>query len=404
MTDPSNLRNDFPNLKTLVNGHPVVYLDNAATTFKPQSVIDAINDYYTNYTSNVHRGLHSMSEQATSAFESSREKTQKFLNAKSSDEIIFTSGTTDSINLVAHCFGQQFLNPGDQILITEMEHHSNIVPWQIICEQKGTELKVLPFNDKGELRLDLLDDLLTDKTRLMALTHISNSLGTINPIEIIIKKAHVKNIPVLIDAAQSISHTRLDVQQLDCDFLAFSGHKLFGPTGIGVLYGKKKWLDVLPPYKGGGDMIENVTFEKTTYAPIPGKFEAGTPNIAGAIGLGAAIDYVQALNLTTLAEHKNRLLQLATAELSCVPGLRLIGTATDKTSVISFIIDEIHAHDLGTLLNEEGVAVRTGHHCTMPVMAHFGVTATTRASLSIYTTRQDIENFLTALNKARALF
>jgi cysteine desulfurase/selenocysteine lyase len=398
------IREDFPNLHTRIRGRPLVYLDNAATTFKPFTVIQAIEAYYRQGTSNIHRGVHYLSEKATAAYESAREKIKIFLNAKSSEEIIFTRGTTEAINLVAHSFAKQYCKAGDEIIISAMEHHSNIVPWQIVCQERGCHLRVIPINEKGELILSEFDKLLSEKTRLVAIVYASNSLGTINPVKEIIAKAHVYRIPVLLDAAQAVDHLSMDVQALDCDFLAFSGHKIYGPTGIGILYGKANWLDSLPPYQGGGDMIASVTFAKTTYNHLPYKFEAGTPHVAGGIGLGAAVDYVRSLGCEDIAAYKKELLAYATATLQRVDDLRIIGTAQHKTSIISFILPHIHAHDLGTLVDEEGVAIRTGHHCTMPVMQYFGVAATSRASLTFYNTKEEIDILAAAIEKAKAVF
>jgi len=399
-----DIRNDFPNLNVKVHEKSLVYLDNAATTFKPQVVIDSINKYYAKYTSNVHRGVHSLSEQATTAYEDTRNTVKKFLNASSEKEIIFTKGTTDSINLVAHSFGKEFVHEGDEIIITEMEHHSNIVPWQILCEENGAQLKILPMNDNGELCIDQLDDLISNNTKLISVVYVSNSLGTINPVKEIIDQAHKHDIKVMIDAAQAVSFTPIDVQDLDCDFLAFSSHKLFGPTGVGILYGKQALLDQMPPYQGGGDMISSVTFEKTIYNDLPYKFEAGTPNIADVIGLGTAIDYFQELNFESMQLYKKDLLIYGTEALQKVNGIKIIGQAKNKTSVLSFIVEGVHAHDLGTLLDQEGVAVRTGHHCTQPVMDHFNITATSRASLAMYNTKEEIDHLVIALNKAISLF
>lgn len=398
------IRKDFPNLHIKVRGKPLVYLDNAATTLKPKSVIDTIRKHYSSQTSNVHRGVHFLSEQATLQFEKSREKVQKFLNAQDSSEIIFTRGSTESINLVAASYGRAFLNKGDEIIISEMEHHSNIVPWQILCQDKGCVLKIIPFNDKGELDLKAFGNLLGPKTKFVSIVYISNSLGTINPVREIIKKAHEQNAVVLIDAAQAVSHVPVDVRELDCDFLAFSGHKLFGPTGVGVLYGKKGLLNQMPPYQGGGDMIASVTFEKTTYNVLPYKFEAGTPNVADVIGLGAAIDYVQSIGWSYIQKHDEGLLEYGTRALKKVPGLKLIGTAKEKTAVLSFILPNAHAHDIGTLVDQEGIAIRTGHHCTQPVMKHFGVPATSRASLSIYNTTDELDKLVNALKKVEKIF
>jgi len=398
------IRADFPNLNVKVRKKPLVYLDSAATTLKPQVVIDAIEKHYKESTSNVHRGVHTLSEKATADYENSREKVRAFLNASKTSEIIFTSGTTDSINLVAQCYGRGFFKEGDEILITEMEHHSNIVPWQMLCEERKCLLKIVPINDQGELIFEEFERLLGPKTKLVSVVYISNSLGTVNPIEKIIRCAHRFNIPVLVDAAQAVSHYKIDVQTLDCDFLVFSSHKLFGPTGVGVLYGKESLLDRMPPYKGGGDMIASVTFEKTTYNVLPYKFEAGTPNIADVIGLGAAIDYVQTIGLEQIAAHKDHLLAYGTKKLNEIPDIKLIGTAKHKSSILSFVHPFIHAHDMGTLVDEEGVAIRTGHHCTQPVMKHFNVPATSRASLSLYNTKGEIDILVNAIKKAEEIF
>jgi len=402
--DINQIRQDFPNLNVTVHGKPLVYLDNAATTFKPQSVINAIETHYFQETSNVHRGVHRLSEVATANYEGARVKIQKFLNARHSHEIILTKGTTESINLVAGTYGRTFLTAGDEIIISEMEHHSNIVPWQMLCEEKGCALRVIPMNDNGELKFEEFEKLLNERTKFISIVYVSNSLGTINPVKKIIDAAHKRSIPVLVDAAQAVSHHPIDVARLDCDFLAFSGHKLFGPTGVGVLYGKAELLNKMPPYQGGGDMIASVTFEKTTYNVLPYKFEAGTPNVAGVIGLGAAIDYVSSIGLNNIADYKKDLLDYATKALQTVEGLKLIGTAKDKTSILSFVIEGIHAHDVGTLVDQEGVAIRTGHHCTQPVMKHFGVPATSRASISMYNTKEEIDTLVDALNKAKKIF
>jgi len=399
-----HIRGEFPNLNVKIHGKPLVYLDNAATTFKPQVVIDTIEKHYKTGTSNVHRGVHTLSEQATADFENSRIKVQNFLNAQASCEIIFTRGTTESINLVAQSYGRAFLQKGDEIIISEMEHHSNIVPWQILCEQKGCVLKIAPFNDNGELIWEAFEKLLGPRTKLVSVVYMSNSLGTINPIKKIIEAAHKVGAVVLIDGAQAVSHSKVDVVDLDCDFFAFSSHKLFGPTGVGVLYGKKKLLERMPPYQGGGDMIASVTFEKTIYNVLPYKFEAGTPNVADVIGLGAAIDYVESIGLEIIAEYKKELLDYGTEVLGKVPDLKFIGTAKNKTSILSFILPEIHAHDIGTLVDQEGVAIRTGHHCTQPVMQHFNITATSRASLTFYNTKEEIDTLAQALIKAKDVF
>jgi cysteine desulfurase/selenocysteine lyase len=398
------IRKDFPNLHIDVRGKPLVYLDNAATTLKPQAVINAVNRYYESETSNVHRGVHYLSEKATADFEAAREKVRKFINAGKRSEIIFTRGTTDAINVVMQSYGRTFLKEGDEILISHMEHHSNIVPWQMLCEEKGTKLNVIPINDAGELIYDEFRKLLTPKTKLIAVVYISNSLGTINPVKQIIQDAHQCRIPVLIDGAQAVGHRAVDVQDLDCDFFAFSGHKLFGPTGVGVLYAKEALLGKMPPAQGGGDMISSVRFEKTTYNILPYKFEAGTPNIAGVIGLGAAIDYVQKIGMDNIEEYEQGLLNYGTQSLKAVDKLQLIGTAREKTAILSFVLPHIHAHDMGTLVDEDGVAIRTGHHCTMPVMLRFNVPATCRASLSFYNTKEEIDTLLKAIERAKVVF
>jgi cysteine desulfurase/selenocysteine lyase len=394
------IREDFPILNTIVNGRPLVYLDNAATTQKPKSVIRAIENYYTTLNSNVHRGVHSLSQKATDAFEESRRKTAAFINARSENEIIFTKGTTESINLLAACFGKQFIGRGDEIIISAMEHHSNIVPWQMICEERGAVLKVIPITKEGELQMDVFANMLNEKVKIIALTYVSNALGTVNPVKEIIEQAHAKNIPVMIDAAQAIQHIAIDVQELDCDFLVFSGHKMYGPTGIGVLYGKESWLNQLPPYQGGGEMIKTVSFEKTIYNEIPFKFEAGTPNIEAAICLGTAIDYLNKIGLENIHQYEDELLKYATEKLTTIDGIRFIGTAKNKSSVISFLVNDIHPYDIGTLLDKQGVAVRTGHHCTQPLMDFYKIPGTVRASFAFYNTKEEIDNFVAALEKA----
>ena len=402
--DVKKIRQDFPNLHVSVHGKPLVYFDNAATTFKPRPVLEAMGAYYQEYTSNVHRGVHELSEKATAAYEGARGKVQKFLNARDAREIIFTRGTTESINLVAYSYGRHFLKKGDEVLISEMEHHSNIVPWQMLRDEKGCVLKVIPFNDQGELIYEEFERLLTAKTKLLSIVYISNSLGTVNPVKKMIKAAHGRGALVLVDAAQAVGHRRVDVRDLDCDFLAFSGHKLFGPTGVGVLYGKAQLLEKMPPFHGGGDMISSVTFEKTTYNTLPYKFEAGTPAVAEVIGLGAAIDYVLSIGFERIEAREQSLLEYGTRALQKVPGLKLIGTAKDKVAILSFIFPGVHAHDIGTLINDEGIAIRTGHHCTQPVMKHFGVPATSRASLSFYNTTAEIDRLVEALIKVREVF
>lgn len=392
------IRNEFPTLNQDVNGKKLVYFDNGATAQKPLSVIQAVENYYKNDNANIHRGVHFLSQKATDAYEQARVKLQGFINAKHSHEIIFTKGTTDAINTLAFSFGET-LQAGDEVLISYMEHHSNIVPWQMVCDRKGAVLKVIPMNERGELLMDVFDELLTDKTKLVAITHISNALGTIIPVEEIIEKAHVKGAKVMLDGAQSVQHLKVDVQDLDCDFFVFSGHKMFGPTGTGVLYGKEALLNVLPPYQGGGDMIEKVTFEKTTYNELPYKFEAGTPNIAGVIGLGAAVDYWNTLDQEAIKFHEQELLEYAQEQLIKIEGLKIIGTAENKASVVSFIIDGVHPFDIGTLMDKQGIAVRTGHHCAQPIMDFYKVPGTIRASFAFYNTKEEIDLFIKALNR-----
>jgi cysteine desulfurase/selenocysteine lyase len=401
--DVARLREDFPILRRTVHGKPLVYLDNAATSQKPQCVLDCEARYYAELNANIHRGVHSLSQQATDAYEAARDTVQRFINAARREEIVFVRGTTDAINLVATSFGQRF-QPGDEILITEMEHHSNIVPWQLLCERSGAVLRVGPMDDAGELMLDEFERQLNARTRLVAVTHLSNALGTINAVKRIIDLAHAKGVAVLIDGAQAVPHIKIDVQALDCDFYAFSSHKLYGPTGVGVLYGKAAWLAAMPPYQGGGDMIRQVTFAKTTYNDLPYKFEAGTPNIAGVIGLGAAIDYVNKLGLDAIAAQEHELLAYATEQARRVSGLRLIGTAREKASILSFVLNGVHPHDVGTILDDEGVAVRTGHHCAMPVMEHFHIPATVRASFALYNTRAEVDALFRAVRKAQEVF
>ena len=402
--EANRLRSQFPALNQEVRGKPLVYLDNAATSQKPQSVIDAISDYYSRYNANVHRGLHALSEMATAEYEGARAKVRKFINASDDQEIIFVRGTTDGINLVAGSYGHANLAPGDEIIISEMEHHSNIVPWQMLCEQAGAELKVVPFNEDGELLVDEYESMLGPRTKLVAMAHTSNALGTINPVKTIVDMAHARDIPVLIDGAQAVPHGPVDMQDLDCDFFTFSSHKVFGPTGMGVLYGKADILESMPPYQGGGDMIKSVTFEKTIYNDLPYKFEAGTPNIAGAIGLGAAIDYVESVGMARIFDYEKRLLHYAHEALSSIERVRILGIAREKAGVVSFLLEGIHAHDVGTILDTEGVAIRTGHHCAQPVMQHFGVPATARASLAFYNTRSDIDALVKGLDKVIEVF
>jgi len=398
------IREDFPALRLTVHGKPLVYLDNAATTQKPQVVIDALTRYYTEENSNVHRGVHFLSQVATQAYDGGRTRVRRFLNAAHDHEIVFTRGTTDGINLVAQSYGRKHLRAGDEVIISAMEHHSNIVPWQMICDEKRANLKVVPITDAGELRLDEYERMLTDRTKLVAVVHVSNALGTVNPIREMIALAHGRGVPVLVDGAQSIPHMPVDVREMDCDFYAFSGHKLFGPTGIGVLYGKADLLEAMPPYQGGGDMISAVTFEKTIYNTLPYKFEAGTPHIAGVIGMAAAIEYVERIGRNQIAAYEADLLAYGTELLSAIPGLRLVGTAKEKVGVLSFVVDGIHAHDIGTILDMEGVAVRAGHHCAMPVMKRLGVPATARASVAFYNTRADMDALAKAIHKAIEVF
>jgi cysteine desulfurase / selenocysteine lyase len=402
--DAERVRADFPILARRVNGKPLVYLDNAATSQKPRSVIETIERYYTDENANIHRGVYYLSSRATEAYEGAREKARAFLNAPEAREVIFVRGTTEAVNLVASSFGHARLERGDEVLVTAMEHHSNIVPWQIICAERGATLGVIPMNRAGELLLDEYERLLSPRTKLVALVHVSNSLGTINPIAEIAARAHTRGAVVLVDGAQAAPHMPVDVQALGCDFYTVSGHKMFGPTGIGLLYGRAELLEALPPYQGGGDMIRSVTFAKTTYAPIPAKFEAGTPHIAGAIGLGAAIDYLARLDRAAAMAHEAGLLAYAEERLGAVPGVRFVGTAAQRTAVVSFVLEGVHAHDVGTIVDQEGVAIRTGHHCTQPVMEFFGVPATARASFAFYNTRADVDALAAAVAKVRTLF
>ena len=401
--DVERVRKDFPALDQTVHGKPLVYLDNAATSQKPLAVIEAEEDFYRRDCSNIHRGVHELSDRATRAYETARVKVQRFLNARDTREIIFVRGTTEAINLVASTFGRKNIHAGDEVLITAMEHHSNIGPWQILCEEKGAKLRVAPINDRGEVLFEEFEKLLGPKTRLAAVVHVSNVLGTINPVRELIEAAHRKNVPVLVDGAQAAPHLKVDVRALDCDFYAFSGHKLYGPTGIGVLYGKAELLDTMPPYQGGGDMISSVTFEKTVYNSLPYKFEAGTSNIAGGIGLGAAIDYLNQIGMENIAAYEDELLAYATEAVSRIPGLRIIGTAAKKAGVISFVMEGIHPHDVGTVLDQEGIAVRTGHHCAQPLMERFGIPATTRASFAFYNTKREIDALVAGIYKAKEL-
>jgi cysteine desulfurase/selenocysteine lyase len=398
------IRKDFPILNTMVHGKPLCYLDNAATTQKPKSVVDAEVNYYYYLNSNVHRGVHHLSEAATQAYEEARVKVQKFINAPSEKEIIFTRGTTESINLVAQTFGRSTLKEGDEIILSAMEHHSNIVSWQLIAKEKKVKIKVIPITDKGELIIEEYKKLLSPRTKIVSVVYVSNSMGTINDVQTIISLAHERNIPVLLDAAQAVNHLPVDVQNLDCEFLAFSGHKVYGPTGIGVLFGKKEYLDAMPPYQGGGDMISKVTFEETTFNSLPYKFEAGTPNIAGTIGLGAAIDYVTKTGIDNIALHEHEILEYATESISKINGLRIIGQADNKCSVISFVLDNVHPHDVGTFLDFEGIAIRTGHHCTQPLMDRFGIPATSRASFALYNTKEEADILTAGIKKVIEVF
>lgn len=402
--DVNAIRADFPVLDQKVNGKPLVYLDNAATTQKPRQVIDTIDEYYRRYNSNIHRGVHSLSEKATAAYEAARETVRDFINAPATREIIFVRGATEGINLVAQSYGMTNLKAGDEIIISEMEHHSNIVPWQLLCERTGAVLRVIPINDDGDLKLESYQSLLGPKTKLVSIVHISNALGTINPVKQIVDLAHEHDALVLVDGAQATAHTGIDVQALDCDFYVFSGHKMFGPTGIGVLYGKTDLLNAMPPYQSGGDMIKMVTLEKTLFNELPYKFEAGTPHIAGVIGMGAAINYIKSIGLDNIAAYEHDLLDYAAAAVSDIKGLKLVGTAKKKTSILSFTLGNIHAHDIGTILDHEGVAIRAGHHCAMPVMERFGIPATARASFALYNSRGEVDTLVKALNKCKEIF
>lgn len=402
--DARRVRDDFPALHQDVHGKSLVYLDSAATTLKPQVVIDTVADVYARDCANIHRAVHLLSQRATARFEDAREKVRAFLNANDTDEVIFTRGTTESVNLVAQSWARTFLHEGDEVLITELEHHSNIVPWQIVCQQVGAELVVVPMTDCGEITREAFEEQLSPRTRLVAMAHVSNALGTVLPVEELIGLAHQEGAVVLLDGAQAVSHVPVDVQSLDCDFYAFSGHKLYGPTGIGVLYGRERLLEGMPPYQGGGDMIRSVTFAETIYNDLPYKFEAGTPNIAGAIGLGAAIDYLKSFDQEAVHAHENAVLRYATEALGSVAGLRLIGTAPGKVACASFLMDAAHPHDIGTIVDSEGVAIRTGHHCAQPVMEHFGIAATARASFGMYNTTEDVDALVWALHRVKELF
>ena len=401
--DIEQIRKDFPVLNQQINGRPLVYLDNAATNQKPQSVIDALSQYYEGYNANIHRGIHQLAEQATAAFEASRRAVQSFLNAKHWEEIIFTYGTTDGINLVAQSYGRKFLKEGDEIIISTMEHHSNIVPWQMLCEERGCVLRVIPVDDNGELIIDEYEKLLSERTKLVSVVHVSNSLGTINPVKTIIDMAHGVGAVVLIDGAQASSHLDLDVQALDADFYVFSAHKLYGPTGMGVLYGKKAILDSMPPYRGGGEMIKEVTFEKTTYNELPYKFEAGTPNIADVVAVKTALEYMDNLGKENIAAHEQDLLQYATEQLSELDGLRIVGQAKEKIGVVSWVMDGIHHQDTGVILDQQGIAVRTGHHCCQPLMQRFGIAGTTRASFAVYNTKDEVDKLVTGIRRVQKM-
>lgn len=404
LVDIESIRAQFPILQREVNGKPLIYFDNGATSQKPKSVIDAINHYYEYENSNIHRGVHTLSQEATSAYEDVRKKVQKFINAEHDHEIIFTSGTTGGINLVASSFGENLIRKGDEILITAMEHHSNIVPWQMLCERKGAILKVVPISQEGEIDIEEYKKLIGPKTELISLVHVSNSLGTINPIKEMIDIAHAENIPVMIDGAQAIHHTPVDVQELDCDFYVFSAHKMYGPTGVGVLYGKEELLNDMAPYQGGGDMIKNVTFEKTIYNDLPHKFEAGTPNIAGGIGLGAAIDFINSIGYDFIIQHEAELSRFATSQLRDIKGLRFIGTAKERAGLVSFVLDGIHPYDTGVILDKLGLALRTGHHCTQPVMTFFQVPGTVRASFAVYNTKQEVARLVEGIDRVKRMF
>jgi len=402
--DVYQVRADFPILEQRVNGYPLVYLDNGATSQKPRSVIDAIVNYYTTENSNVHRGVHTLSQQATEDYEGARAKIRRFINAGDDREIIFTRNTTEGINLVAHSYARQNVGPGDDIIVSNMEHHSNIVPWQMVCEEKGANLRVVPIDDTGELVMDEYEKMLSPRTKLVSITHVSNALGTILPAAEIVRMAHDHGAPVLLDGAQAVPHMPVDMQELDCDFYVFSGHKLFGPTGIGILYGKAEYLEAMPPFMGGGDMIKSVTFEKTIYNDLPYKFEAGTPDIAGAIGLGAAVDYVTNLGFESITAHEDELLRYCTQALSSIAGVKLVGTAPHKAGILSFVMDKAHPHDIGTILDEQGIAVRTGHHCAQPVMQRFQIPATARASLAFYNTKEDIDALVKGIDRVLEVF
>jgi len=402
--DVERVRRDFPVLRQTVHGKPLVYLDNAATSQKPQSVIDSLARYYSEFNANIHRGIHRLSEEATRAYEHARSRVRGFINAAEDREIVFVRGTTEAINLVAHSFGRAFVKPGDEIVLTAMEHHSNIVPWQILGEQTGARLRVVPIDDEGQLMIEEIEPMLTGKTRLIAVTHVSNALGTVNPIARIAQLARRRGIPVLVDGAQAVPHKRVDVRALDCDFYAFSAHKMFGPTGVGILYARSPWLEKMPPYQGGRSMISLVTFEKTHYAQPPYKFEAGTPDIGGGIALGAAIDYLASIDFDAAAAHEHEVLAYGADRLASIKGLRLIGRPRERAGVLSFVLDGVHPHDIGTILDREGVAIRAGHHCAMPIMQRYGVPATARASIAFYNTKEDIDALVRGILKVREVF
>ncbi len=400
----NSIRSDFPILEQKIAGKPLIYLDNGATTQKPKQVIDSISKFYSEINGNIHRGVHQLSQFSTDAYEEARQKVRDFINAKSETEVIFTRGTTESINLIAHSFGRRYIHRDDEIIISEMEHHSNIVPWQMLCEQVGAKLRVIPFDKNGELCMDDFRNMLSNKTKLVAITHISNSLGTVNPIREVIDLAHKAGAAILIDGAQAVQHTTVDVSELNCDFYVFSGHKMYAPTGIGVLYGKKSWLDEMPPYQGGGDMIDTVTFKKTTYAELPLKFEAGTTNYVGAMALGKAIDYIQHIGIENIETYEKKLFKYAAEQLSLIPDLRIIGNAKNKSGVISFLVGDIHHYDTGMLLDKMGIAVRTGNHCTQPLMTKIGITGTVRASFALYNTQDEIDKLCSAIERVKQFF
>jgi cysteine desulfurase / selenocysteine lyase len=402
--DVERVRADFPILQKRVRGRDLVYLDNAATSQKPKAVIEAITRYYESDNANIHRGVHYLSERATAEFEAARKSIQIFLNARHVEEIVFVRGTTEAINLVAQTYGRANVSAGDEVVITALEHHSNIVPWQMLCEERGAKLRIVPINDDGELILEEFHRLLGPRTKIVAVSHVSNALGTVNPVPYIVQMAHARNIPVLIDGAQATPRLVVDVQTLDCDFYVFSGHKSYGPTGIGVLYGKSSLLEAMPPYQGGGDMIRSVTFERTTYNKIPHKFEAGTPDMSGAVGLNTALEYLNALGMGNIAAHEAELLAYATDAVSAIPGIRLIGTAKERAGVLSFVMDGVHPHDIGTILDQEGIAIRTGHHCAQPVMERFGIDATARASFGLYNTKREIDALVRGIHKVKGVF